>query len=147
LSRSARSDLSSLILIKELMFNISQCYKFSKNAGYTLIGRLFVGLNHHIGMIWLLIRIIDTGEILDLSLVNELVEALDVALATNLDGALDIHLDKIPYLPARPFTCLAVRSNGSRDAHNVITCEQASYKCNALDVGIAVLAAKAKPLA
>src|SRR5215472_6047559 len=147
LSSSVRDDLSLLIPIQKLGFKISQLYKFRKNAGYTLGGRRIIDIKYYFRIIWLLIGIIDAGKILDLSFVYKLVETLDIALATHLDGALDVYLDKILYLPARPFTRLTIRSNGSRDTHNAITCEQAGYKCYALDVGIPVLATKPKPLA
>src|SRR5438270_11147778 len=147
LFRPIGSKLCIFPLVRELRLKIPQFYELSKNAGDTFSGRLFVGLHHHFGMLWLLIGIIHTCKILDLSFVNKFVEAFHVALTANLDGALDVDFDKIPYLLACPVACLTIGSNSSRNADHAIACEQAGYKCNALNIGIPILAAKAQSLA
>ena len=101
---------------------ISQLCEFCKDSRNALFNRLFVGLDDQFGMFWLLVRIIDTREILDFALVNELVEALDVALAADIKGASDIHFNKIANLFPCPVACIAVGSNSGGDADHTVAC-------------------------
>src|SRR6266704_2409810 len=62
-------------------------------------------------MLWLLIGVIDTCEVLDFTLVGELVETFHIALATHFDRAIDVDLDEIaaeilitPFRVSRPHT-------------------------------------------
>src|SRR5437588_7723917 len=97
-------------------------------------------------MLWLFIGIINTSEILDFACVHELIESLDIALTADIDGTLDINLDKIADFSTCPFACFAVRGNGGRDTNHPIAGQQVTDKSDALDVGIAILAAETEAL-
>src|SRR5207237_2996396 len=118
---------------------ISQLCEFCKDSRNALFNCLFVGLNDQFGMFWLLVRIVNAREILDFALVNELVEPLDVTLTADFNRTLDIDFDKVTDLFSCPLTRLIVRGNGSRNAHDSITREQAADKGDTLNVGIPVL--------
>src|SRR5690348_8637731 len=103
-------------------------------------------LDHKIRVLWLLVWIIHASEMLNFALVNKLVETLDITLPADLKGTLDIYFNKIADFPPCPCAGFAIGGNGSRDADNAIARQQAAYKGDTLDIGIAVLATKAKPL-
>src|SRR5579884_3842112 len=98
-------------------------------------------------MFWHLVRIVDAGKILDLAFVNELIQAFHIALAADFEGTSDVYLDKVPNFFARPLACLAVRGNSGRDGNHAIAGQQATDESDALDIGIAVLAAKTQTFA
>src|SRR5260221_1247199 len=98
-------------------------------------------------MLWLLIGVIDTCEVLDFTLVGELVETFHIALATHFDRAIDVDLDEIADLATCPLAHFTVGRNSRRNTYHTVSCQQAAYKGNTLDVGIAVFTTKAKPFA
>src|SRR2546429_8745124 len=114
---------------------------------HTLLDRLFVSLNHQFRMLRFFIWVINTGKVLEFSLVNKLVEILDVSLTTHLNRTLDIYLNKIADLFACPFASFTVGGDSGRNAYHTVAGQQAAYECNALDVGIAVFTTKTKLLA
>src|SRR6202022_4360917 len=85
-----------------------------------------------------------TREIFDGTCISKLVQALDITLATNFDWTLDIYFDKVANLLACPLASFLVRSNRSGDTDDIIAREQATDKGDALNVGVAILTAKAK---
>src|SRR2546430_1706069 len=108
---------------------------------------LFIRLDDQLWILRLFVWIVHTGEILDLSFIDKLVEALYVSLAADFNRTFEIDFDKIPNFAACPLACLSIWSNGGRDAHDAIARQQATNKSDAFNIGIAVLAAKTQALA
>jgi len=95
----------------KLRCRITKFYEPGKNMCHTLLGRLFVSLNHQFRMLRFFIWVIDAGKALEFSLVNTFVEILDISLTAHLDGTLDVYLNKIADLFACPFASFTVRGD------------------------------------
>src|SRR5581483_11104127 len=143
----AISHYLGLFFLHIFRLKVSQFFQLGKDALYTFLNGLFVGLNHQFRILWLLIGIIYSGEAFDFAFSNLFVETLDIALLADFKRAFNIHLDKIANLFSCPCACFAIGCDSSRNANHSIACQQATYKCNAFNIGIAVLAAKAESLA
>src|SRR4029077_5018863 len=103
----------------------------------------------HLGIARLLVRVVDTGEALDLTLECLLVETLDVAARALLDGRGDVHLDggaplldEVPRLLPR----LLVRRDRRSDHCGAVSGQARGDPANSLDVRIAVLLREPEPL-
>src|SRR5579884_3458033 len=137
-----------LILFARLFrFEVAKLFQSGKDAGDALFYGLFIGLNDQFRMLRLLVGVIDAGETLDFALIYQFVQALDIALAADFDRAFDVDFDEIADLLARPLTSLAVGRDGGRNTGHTVARQQAAHEGDALDVGIAILAAEAQALA
>src|SRR5947209_20490455 len=97
-------------------------------------------------MLRLLVRIVNTGKAGDLAFVDQFIQAFDVALAAHFDGTADIDFHEVANFLASPLSRLAIGGNSSGAADDAIAGEQAADECDALHVGIAILAAETKTL-
>src|SRR5579884_322757 len=137
-----------LILFTRLFrLEVAKLFQFGEDAGDALFYGLFIGLNDEFRMLRLLVGVVDAGETLDFALVHQLIQALDITLAADFDGAFDVDFDEIADLLARPLASFAVGRDGSRNTGHAVARQQAAHKSDALDVGIAVLAAEAQAFA
>jgi hypothetical protein len=95
----------------------------------------------------LLVRVRDSGEVLDLAREGLLVQALDVALRQHVDRALRVHLDEVADHLARLVADLAVRRDRGGDHGHAVAAQQVRHERDPANVGVAVLLAEAQALA
>src|SRR4029077_966004 len=103
----------------------------------------------HLGIARLLVRVVDTGEALDLTLESLLIETLDVAARALLDGRGDVHLDeRAPLLDELPrlLARLLVRRDRRCDHRGAVSGQARGYPADSLDVRVTVLLREPEPL-
>ena len=105
-----------------------------------LLGRLRSGVDHELGVLGRLVRVVDAGEARDLAGQRLLVQALGVAVGGDLvDRGVHVDLDELADQLAAGVAGLPVRRDRAADRGDAVAREQVRDERDAQDVRVAVL--------
>ena len=116
----------------------------ARTAATELIDRLRPAVDDHVRGVGRLVRIGDTGEVIDLAGQRFLVQTLDVALGEHVDRAAHVDLDKATDPPAHFSPRVRVRRDRCGDGDDAVAGQQLGNEPDATDVDVAVFLAEAE---